>query len=249
MGRLLLIPVPIDASRQLDCIPPATTKEIARLRCFAAENARSARRVIGALLPGTDVRALRFIECGTDLDAIALQEVGALLQRGEDVGLLSEAGCPGVADPGQALVALAHSCGALVVPLVGPSAILLALMASGLDGNRFTFNGYLPVQEEPLSARLHELEQRSRTSHTTEIFIETPYRSDRMWGCMLRTLSATTRACAAIALTSPDQRIVSGAIGSLRQNPLMIGKRPTVFLLHATESSISGRLPTAKPPR
>ena len=150
------------------------------------------------------------------------------------MGLLSEAGCPAIADPGAALVEAAQREGFRVVPLVGPSSILLALMASGLEGQRFAFCGYLPRENLERIKKLREIEKRSRKESETQIFIETPYRNDAMFQALLETCSATTRLCVAADLTLPTESIASRTISQWRQRPTAPGKRPTVFLLLAS---------------
>jgi 16S rRNA (cytidine1402-2'-O)-methyltransferase len=156
------------------------------------------------------------------------------LRENRPLGLVSEAGCPAIADPGAALVEAAHKEGFHVVPLVGPCSIVLALMASGLEGQRFAFCGYLPREAPAREKRIREIEQRSKKEKETEIFIETPYRSDSLLGALLESCSPATRLCVAADLTLPSQSIVSKAIGDWRRSRAVIGRRPAVFLLQAT---------------
>ena len=157
----------------------------------------------------------------------------APLLAGSDAALLSEAGAPAVADPGAALVRRAHRLGIRVAPLVGPSAILLALMASGLEGQRFAFHGYLPVEEAALAKRLKALEADSRRERRTEIFIETPYRNDRLLRLIVATCAPATLLSVAADLTAPTETIATQPIAAWRREPRAIGKRPAVFLLQA----------------
>jgi 16S rRNA (cytidine1402-2'-O)-methyltransferase len=150
------------------------------------------------------------------------------------VGLISEAGVPGVADPGAAVVRRAHALGLKVVPLVGPSSLTLALMASGLEGQRFAFHGYLPVEEHALAARLRALESASRRERATQLFIETPYRNDRMLRAILQHCAPATLLCVASDLTQPGESVRTQSIEAWRRAPPEIGKRPTVFLLLAS---------------
>jgi len=155
----------------------------------------------------------------------------AKLQANLSVGLLSEAGCPAIADPGAKLVEAAHAAGIRVVPLVGPSSIVLALMASGLEGQRFAFCGYLPREAAERKKRIRELETRSRRERETQIFIETPYRNDAMLGTLLEVLSESTRLCVATDLTTDTETIRTRSIREWRRDQAALGKRPTVFLL------------------
>ncbi len=155
------------------------------------------------------------------------------MREGRDAGVLSDAGAPAVADPGAMLVRQAHASGLRVVPLVGPSAILLALMASGLEGQRFVFHGYLPVEERELKAQLRALEADSRRAGRTELFIETPYRSDRLLRVIAETCAPGTWLCVAADLTSPGESIATRTVAEWRAAPRAIGRRPAVFLLLA----------------
>lgn len=179
-------------------------------------------------------RALREIAIATLNEHTPPQAVDSLLKplrEGRSLGLLSEAGCPAIADPGAALVEAAHREGFRVVPLVGPSAITLALMASGLEGQRFAFCGYLPRDAAERAKRICELEARSRREGETEIFIETPYRNDALLSALLDTCAPTTRLCVAADLTLPSEAVETRPVGEWKAKP--IGKRPAVFLLLA----------------
>src|SRR5262245_11262485 len=165
-------------------------------------------------------------------DALLDRRLAPLL-AGSDAALLSEAGAPAVADPGATLVRRAHQLGVRVAPLVGPSAILLALMASGLEGQRFAFHGYLPIEEAVLAKRLKVLEADSRRERRTEIFIETPYRNDRLLRLIAATCAPATLLSVAADLTAPAETIETRSIGAWRREPRTIGKRPAVFLLQA----------------
>jgi 16S rRNA (cytidine1402-2'-O)-methyltransferase len=152
------------------------------------------------------------------------------LREGRPLGLLSEAGCPAIADPGAALVEAAHREGFRVAPLVGPSSITLALMVSGLEGQRFAFCGYLPREPRERKERIRELEARSRKERETEIFIETPYRSDALLGALLETCGAETRLCLAVDLTLPGETVATKSVAQWRRLGYSIGRRPAVFL-------------------
>jgi 16S rRNA (cytidine1402-2'-O)-methyltransferase len=227
-GTLYLVPAPLgDAAWP---IADRTKQLISRLRFFAVENAKTTRRHLRGL--DIAVQPLRFF--ALEEDPLALLRV---LLGGEDMGLMSEAGCPGVADPGARLVALAHENGVRVVPLAGPCAILLALMASGMNGQRFAFRGYLPIEKTSRLARIVELEKDSKLRDETQIFIETPYRNEAMLQSLLSTLSSQTRLCLASDLTLDTETILSDTIARLQRSPPRLGKRPTVFLINATAGS------------
>lgn len=220
---LYAIPTPLGGSA-VSALPAGTLQIVRGLRDFAVENAKSARAFLGEL--GLPVRALGIVEIdGTDL----LEP----LRRKRPMGLLSEAGCPAIADPGARLVEAAHREGFQVVPLVGPCSLVLALMASGLEGQRFAFAGYLPREPAQRERRIRELEKRSRDEEETELFIETPYRNDALLQALLRTCSPATRLCVAADLTTAGESVQTRRIAEWRKTGGAIGKRPAVFLLQA----------------
>ena len=219
---LYAIPTPLGGSPE-ECLPRASIDRINTLKDFAVENAKSARAFLASL--GMPVRELNIFEIQPD-SLLPLRE-------GRPMGLLSEAGCPAIADPGAAVVDAAHREGFKVVPLVGPSSLVLALMASGLEGQRFAFCGYLPREKADRTRRIRELELRSRREDETQIFIETPYRSDALLDALLETLAPSTRVCVAVDLTLPGETIISKPVGAWRRGRQPIGKRPAVFLLLA----------------
>jgi 16S rRNA (cytidine1402-2'-O)-methyltransferase len=220
---LYAIPAPLGGPAA-DALPAAALEKIRSLRDFAVENAKTARAFLGEL--GMPVRELNIMVLGADL-ASCLQP----LREKRPLGLLSEAGCPAIADPGASLVEAAHAEGFPVVPLIGPSSIVLALMASGLEGQRFAFCGYLPREAAERARRIRELEQRSLREDETEIFIETPYRNEALLQALLETCRPATRLCVAADLTMPSATIVSRKVGEWKRAPVAIGRRPAVFLL------------------
>jgi 16S rRNA (cytidine1402-2'-O)-methyltransferase len=222
--KLYAIPTPLGGAPG-DALPAPALETIRGLGDFVVENAKSARAFLGAL--GMPVRELRIQVIGEERDPLRP------LREKRSLGLLSEAGCPAIADPGAALVEAAHREGFRVVPLVGPSSIVLALMASGLEGQRFAFCGYLPRESAERVRRIRELEQRSRREKETEIFIETPYRNDALLGALLETCKPQTRLCVAADLTLPGETVSSKTIGEWRRAQAAIGRRPAVFLLLA----------------
>lgn len=209
-------------------LPAATVETVRTLGDFAVENARSARALLAQLGMPCPLRDLRITTIGADVESLL-----APLREGRALGVIAEAGCPGVADPGQALAAAAHEAGLRVAPLVGPSSILLALMASGMDGQRFAFCGYLPRDAESRVRRIRELERRSHEARETQLFIETPYRNDVLLGALLECCAPATRLCVAADLTLPREQIATRTIAQWRQRRPAIGRRPAVFLLQA----------------
>ena len=234
-GRLFLVPAWLSEASPVEAALPARAlAEVRRLARFVVEDARSARRFLAACGHPRPMRELAFEELNEHTAPEAVPALLAPLLEGVDTGLLSEAGLPAVADPGAALVAAAHARGIVVVPLVGPSSIMLALVASGLEGQRFRFHGYLPVEGPARRARLPELEREAARADETQIFIETPYRNDALLADILATCKATTRLAVAADLTAPGEWLRMDTIEGWKSHPSPpIGKRPAVFLLHS----------------
>jgi 16S rRNA (cytidine1402-2'-O)-methyltransferase len=230
-GTLFLLPVPL-GEEGLHTVPAYVIEKLHDLEYLVAERAKTARRFIKSTETPKPIGAYIIQE----LNEHTLQsEIPPLLQpllEGHDMGLLSEAGCPGVADPGAALVELAHSKGVKVAPMVGPSSILLALMASGMNGQQFCFNGYLPAKPAQLAKEMKRLEQLSEKHHQTQIFIETPYRNNKLVESALSTLSPDTLFCIAVDLTLPTQSVITKTVAGWAGAPRPdLHKRPAVFLL------------------
>jgi 16S rRNA (cytidine1402-2'-O)-methyltransferase len=234
-GRLYLVPTWLSEDAPPEAVLPAAVLARARsLECFVVENARSARRFLAACGHPKPMRELRLSTLDEHTDRASVPALLAPLLEGRDVGLLSEAGAPAVADPGAQLVAEAHARGIAVVPLAGPSSILLALMASGLEGQRFRFAGYLPVESAPRRARIAELERDSARHRETQVFIETPYRNDALLADVLHACKGGTRLCVAVDLTAPGEWIRMDTAEGWKSRPSpAIGKRPAIFLLLA----------------
>ena len=224
---LYLVPAPLGGPAA-EALSAAAAQTVRSLRDFAVENAKSARAFLGALGMPCAIRELRIQEIAGDAAALL-----APLRAGRPLGVLSEAGCPAVADPGAALVAAAHAEGFRVIPLVGPSAIVLALMASGLEGQRFAFCGYLPRDKQARADRIRALERRSRAENETQIFIETPYRNEALLTALLESCDAATRLCVAVDLTLPTEEITTRDVAQWRRLQASIGRRPAVYLLQA----------------
>ena len=232
-GTLYLIPVALGASA-LEAILPQTVRDTAAtLDTFIVEHAKTARAFLKDVGTHTPLQQLNLMVLDEHTPASELPALLAPLRSGKDVGLISEAGCPAVADPGSNLVRLAHQQGIRVVPLVGPSSILLALMASGLSGQHFVFHGYLPVDKTARKSRLQALEQAARDHDQTQIFIETPYRSQQMLEAILESCDTATALCVATDITLTTETIRTQSIAEWKKRLPAIDKRPTVFLLHA----------------
>ena len=237
-GTLYLIPVTLGDDNIAALIPTSLPSDVIKLaqtlEHFVVESEKSARQFLSAIKTAKPVRELILSllnEHTLDKDVATLL---APLLAGKNVGLMSDAGCPGVADPGAKLVALAHQKYIKVVPLVGPSSILLSLMASGLNGQQFAFLGYLPVDKQARNLKLKEIEKRSQTHNETQIFIETPYRNQHMLEAILSNCNPNTRLCIACQISLPDEMIVTKRISEWKQSALPdLHKKPTVFLMIA----------------
>ncbi|MDD3884716.1 MAG: SAM-dependent methyltransferase [Gallionella sp.] len=233
-GILYLIPCPLGDTPAEQVLPAHTIAIARRIRHFVVEHPKTARQFLSALKPEHPVQSLHFAELNEHTPIDALSSLLAPLLAGEDVGIISEAGCPGIADPGADLVNLAHKSGIRVVPLVGPSSLLLALMASGLNGQCFAFHGYLPVAEPERSQRVGQLEAESAKRRQTQFFIETPYRNEKLFQALLAKCRPDTELCIASNLTVADELIETRTVGQWRNRPApKLHKRPTLFLLLA----------------
>jgi 16S rRNA (cytidine1402-2'-O)-methyltransferase len=232
-GTLYFIPVTLGDDNISNVLPPDVVSLTQQLDEFIVENEKTARHFLSTIKHTKPIREIvlkTLNEHTTDKELPVLLNA---LMSGKNVGLMSEAGCPGIADPGAKLAALAHQKGIRVAPLVGPSSILLSLMASGLNGQRFTFLGYIAADKNSRITQLKEIEKRSRLQET-QIFIETPYRNQHMLEDILANCNAETKLCIACNISLADEYIVTKRIKEWKQNPLPdLHKRPTVFLLLA----------------
>lgn len=232
-GKLYLIPTPLGDNEPAEVLPAGVIERACSLRVFVVEEIRTARRFLSRYGLRGHIAELEFHELNEHSSAADVEALGSLFDRGEDVGLLSEAGLPAVADPGAELVALCHRRGVEVVPLVGPSSLMLALMASGLNGQSFAFCGYVPAKPEERRNALRALEKQSAAARRSQIIIETPYRNDALLADMLETLSPRTRICVAADITLPTQFIRTDSVAGWRSHVPAIGKRPCVFIILA----------------
>lgn len=232
-GKLYLIPTPLGDNEPAEVLPAGVIERACSLRVFVVEEIRTARRFLSRYGLRGHIAELAFHELNEHSSAADVEALGSLFDRGEDVGLLSEAGLPAVADPGAELVALCHRRGVEVVPLVGPSSLMLALMASGLNGQSFAFCGYVPAKPEERRNALRALEKQSAAARRSQIIIETPYRNDALLADMLQTLSPRTRICVAADITLPTQFIRTDSVAGWRSHVPAIGKRPCVFIILA----------------
>ncbi len=232
-GILYLIPSPLDEEFH-GVLIPEHIQVLAGLRFFAVENIRTARRFIKKVLPGFDIDACTFLEIDKHNEKQDFSMLILALVNGSSAGLLSEAGCPGIADPGSQLVRLAHEQGIRVIPWIGPSSITLALMASGMNGQQFVFHGYLPTGKPDLIHRMKRMEADMVRTGYTQIFIETPYRNLSLLETLLANLAETTRLCLAIDLTGPNEYIKTHSVKKWKSMGMInFFKKPAIFLIGA----------------
>jgi 16S rRNA (cytidine1402-2'-O)-methyltransferase len=230
-GTLYLVPVPLAEQAAAKSFTPYLVDTINQVKEYIVENEKTARRFLKEAGLKTPQSELTIHDYGKHNRDNNLNEFFKGLVAGNDVGLMSEAGCPGVADPGAEIVAEAHRRGIKVVPLVGPSSILLAIMASGFSGQSFTFHGYLPIDKIERSKRIKELEALAQRNKQTQLFIETPFRNNPMLEEILRSCAPKTRLCIACDLTSANEFAQTKTIAEWKQKIPDLHKRPTIFLL------------------
>ncbi len=238
LGTLYLVPTLLGSTNPEQVIPQGTLDIVRQLKNFVVENTRTARRMLSRMKMATPIDNIEFVELdkhnSRDLDLMT--HLGACF-NGEDVGLMSEAGTPCVADPGSLVVELAHSAGIKVVPLTGPNAMILALMASGFNGQAFAFHGYLPIKSPERQNSIKDLERRSTTCNETEIFIETPFRNNAMLSDLCKFCHPNTRLCIAQNITCSDELIISQDISQWRNFKGDLNKKPAVFIIYCERKS------------
>lgn len=231
-GKLYLIPNTLGSQEISQSIPNEVAQIAVKLRHFIVEDLRTARRYLRQLDRQMDIDGSIFFTLNKRTTPTQFSEYLKPLKAGHDVGIISEAGCPGVADPGAEVVKLAHEAGIQVVPLVGPSSILLALMASGMNGQSFAFVGYIPIKKEERLKTIKQLESRSRNENQSQIFIETPFRNNHLADDILKTCSPQTQLCIACNLTTPDEYISTKTVAQWKGNLPDLHKKPTIFIIH-----------------
>ncbi len=227
---LYLIPVPLAEDTQAQVITPQIREVVSHLDTFLVENARSARRFISSLRLGKVIDELRFIDLNKDTPEAQTREDLLGLPSGKDIGVISEAGCPGIADPGAAAVRIAHQLGFRVAPLPGPSSILLALMASGFNGQSFAFHGYLPIDKKERKKALLQLEKTANTNRQSQIFMETPFRNQQLFETIIETGHPETLLCIAANLTAPDELVRTASLRQWKHARPDLHKKPAIFI-------------------
>ena len=229
-GKLYMIPSFLGENNSA-LLPNQWLNVVEKLKTFFVEDERSARRFLRAAGYKTDFAEVNILVIEKHSEEINLAQFLDVMKAGNDAGIISEAGCPGVADPGADIEKAAHEQGIKVIPLVGPSSILLSLMASGLNGQSFAFVGYLPIDKTDRRGRIQSLEQQSVKLNQTQIFIEAPYRNNQLLADLLQSLNETTILCIACHVTLPDEFIKTQSVKQWKRNPPDLNKKPTVFLL------------------
>lgn len=233
LGTLYLIPVMLgDETPATDVLPATVTRAVSLLDDYVVENSKVARKFIKAIYPEKVQAALNLFELNKHTDAKELKTFIQPLLDGKNMGLMSDAGCPGVADPGAVIIAMAHEKGIKVVPLVGPSSILLSLMGSGMNGQSFTFNGYLPIDKSDKRSMLKNLEKWSAERDQSQIFIETPYRNNQLMEEMVQILQPNTLLCVACDLTLPTEIMLTKPVSFWKKHKIDLHKRPCIFIIH-----------------
>ncbi|GLB51193.1 S-adenosylmethionine-dependent methyltransferase [Neptunitalea chrysea] len=231
-GKLYLIPTTLGETEPLNVLPTAVQSTIYAIDEFIVENEKTARRFIKNICPEKSQPSLKLHIINKYTELAELPEFLSNCLKGTDVGIISEAGCPGVADPGADVVKIAHQKGIQVIPLVGPSSILLAMMSSGFNGQNFAFNGYLPIDKGEKKNALKTLERRSKELQQSQIFIETPYRNNQLLESMCGILQNNTQLCVACDITLSTEYIKTQSIGSWKKTKVDLHKRPAIFILH-----------------
>jgi 16S rRNA (cytidine1402-2'-O)-methyltransferase len=231
-NKLYLIPSPLGDNDPAEVLPQPVLDRLQTIRTYVVEELRTVRRFLSRAGLKGRIDGLRFAVLNEHTRPEEVEQLAGLFADG-DVGLVSEAGLPAVADPGAQLVALCHRRGIRVIPFVGPSSLMMALMASGLNGQSFAFLGYLPAKTDERRNAIRNIEKQSAARHQTQIFIETPYRNDAMLEDLLRICAPGTRLCIAADITLPEETIRTRTVAQWRKEPMTIGKRPCVFMILA----------------
>lgn len=231
-GKLYLIPTSLGDSAPLETIPISIKKIIESIDVYIVENEKSARRFIKTVSSGKSQSSLTLFTLNKFTDPLEIPLYLEECYKGNNIGLLSDAGCPAVADPGAEVVNIAHQKNIKTIPLVGPSSILLAMMSSGMNGQNFAFNGYLPIEKVERKSKMKQLEKRSFEENQSQLFIETPYRNNSVLEDLYKTLNSDTKICVACDLTLPTEYIKTQTAKQWKHSKLDFHKRPVIFIIH-----------------
>jgi 16S rRNA (cytidine1402-2'-O)-methyltransferase len=230
-GNLYLIPCTLGETPPLEVLPLLVKKAVEEIDYYIVEHEKNARRFIKSIVPRKSQPDLQFKLINKYTDESEIPDMLEPCHQGLDVGVISDAGCPGIADPGAAVVEEAHNQGIKVVPLVGPSSILMAMMASGFNGQNFAFNGYLPIDKRERRKEIKRLERISEEYDQSQLFIETPYRNNQLLESIVSTVQGQTRICVACDITLPTEFILTLTADEWKQKKVDINKRPTLFII------------------
>ena len=229
---LFLIPVTLGDTDHRKVLPDYNCEIVSRIKHFIVENVRTARRFLKKCNPAIAIDEIQFYELNKHVSPEQISDYLSALEKGEAIGLISESGCPAVADPGADIVAIAQQMNYPVVPLAGPSSLLMALMASGFNGQNFAFHGYLPIDAASRAERIKMLESRIYSEHQTQLFIETPYRNNKLIADIVRICRPTTKLCLAVNISCDDEYIRTRTVKEWTGNVPDINKKPTLFLIY-----------------
>lgn len=232
-GSLYLIPCPLGDVPPLVVLPSSVKSAIERIDHYIVEHEKDARRFIKSIVPKKQQPSLHFHQINKFTEATDIPSMLQACREGKDIGVISDAGCPGIADPGARVVFHAHEQGIRVIPLVGPSSLLLAMMASGFNGQNFAFNGYLPIDKRERKTEIKRLEKLSKDHDQSQLFIETPYRNNQMLQSLTESLGPHTRICVAADITLPSEYIKTTTSERWKKIKVDLHKRPTLFIIHA----------------
>jgi len=231
LGKLYLIPTTLGENEPLEVLPISIKRAIENIDFYVVENEKSARRFIKKISPRKSQPGLKLELLNKYTEPQAIPAFLNPCLNGHDVGIISEAGAPGIADPGSEVVKFAHEKNIQVVPLVGPSSIFMALMASGMNGQNFAFNGYLPIDSSERKNAIKRLERLSKENDQSQLFIETPYRNDKLFAELIKALSKNTMLCIACDITLPTEYIATKTISDWKNTPVELHKRPAIFII------------------
>lgn len=230
-GILYLIPNKISEAPLNEVVPEHLVSLVPTIKHYIVEDIRTVRRYLRQLNKAVDIDSTTFYELNKHTEPTDILKYLDAAENGENVGLISEAGLPCIADPGNVIVALAHHKGIRVVPLVGPCSMMMALMASGLNGQNFAFNGYIPIDQPERTKKIRDLENRSRKEQQSQIFMDTPYRNNRLFDDLKNTLSPQTMLCIALNITSDDEFICTKTIAEWKREKIDLNKKPCIFII------------------
>lgn len=232
IGKLYLIPTTLGETEPLEVMPLSVKKVVEQIDYYIVENEKSARRFIKKILPKKPQPSLQLMLLNKYVEALETSKYLDVCKEGVNVGLLSEAGVPAIADPGASIVKLAHENNIQVIPLVGPSSILMAMMSSGMNGQNFAFNGYLPIEKGDRKKEIKELEKISKDKNQSQIFIETPYRNEKMFTDLKVALTPTTNLCIATDITLSTEYIKTMTMKAWKYQQPNLHKKPAIFIIH-----------------